>query len=251
MARLVRLRQKPLPEGVRALAWSVATGAVIIYANSLLPSVQRAKAVRIALREANLSRRWLAWWLLPILFTKQKVSKPKPRTLALVAAVGVAAVGILVFALIPRASDHPAPVSEGAPTSSAVQPPQSSPVVPPITVRPVSHHRKTKKKTKPVASSSSAATPVPVPSTPVLVTTSPPAVPSTSITPVPPTPSPTLTTSPVAPRLACLARHLANTGILRFAGCWFLVRRFFGRIHCFCNDQPSQQVSGVIASDVF
>lgn len=53
MTRLVRVRQKQLPDGVRAFAWPLSNGNVIVYASTDLSLTERASAVRLALRETR------------------------------------------------------------------------------------------------------------------------------------------------------------------------------------------------------
>lgn len=56
MTRLVRIRHKPLPEGVQAFAWPLPSGNVIVYVDPSLDRRERARAVRAVLGKTQVNR---------------------------------------------------------------------------------------------------------------------------------------------------------------------------------------------------
>jgi len=75
VSKLLRLRQRVMPDGLHALVWPLASGDAIVYANSTLSSGNRIKAVRLAIKHTRTTRRYaaigLAWPFITMLLKTQ------------------------------------------------------------------------------------------------------------------------------------------------------------------------------------
>ena len=99
MTRLVRVRQKALPDGIRAFAWPLPNGNVIIYVSTALSRAERARAVRLALRESAQPRhRQIA--AAPIaLMPALAIHKAQLVTASVSSAIAASATAAIVLAL--------------------------------------------------------------------------------------------------------------------------------------------------------
>lgn len=190
--RLVRLRQKYLPEGIQALAWTVHEGAIIVYANLALGAYQRTKAVRVALKAANVHNRFLGLWLWPLIFLRPTWKKHKQQTLAKAAVIGAvfAALALGLTSLFVSGGYKPSHASSGT------VPNLGMPTLPVNPTRPGHHSASPVHTPGPLPSMSPTirqrvAPPIPAPvpratQSPSPTVTIPPPIPSPTITPQPP-----------------------------------------------------------------
>ena len=183
--RLIRVRHMSMPEGLDAFTWRISEDHVVLYANTLIGHFARVRASRMALRAANVRRRYLVM-LWPIMLWAALRHGYKAHSSA-VNAVGVGAgvLGVIVaVALLLLSVTSKAPTNAGTPPIAAGNP-SPSPTPTHSTKR---RHR----------------TPAPSKLTPVNAPQTPRPPPAVAVIPVPvpspkPSPKPTLSSPPPIP----------------------------------------------------
>ncbi len=176
-----------MPEGLDAFTWRISEDHVVLYVNTLISHFARVKASRMALRAANVRRRYLLLLWPIILWAALRHSYQAHSSAVNTVGVGAGVLGVIVaVALLLLSGTSKTPTHAGTPPIAAGNPSPS----PTIT-----HLTKRRHKT-PAPSKLTPGTPRPTPSLVVPVTSAP--VPSPKPSPKPPPIPPTISPPPAS-----------------------------------------------------
>jgi hypothetical protein len=193
--RLIRVRHMSMPEGLDAFTWRISEDHVVLYANTLIGHFARVKASRMALRAANVRRRYLVMLWPIMLWAALRHSYKAHSSAANTVGVGAGVLGVIVaVALLLLSGTSKTPTHAGTPPIAAGNP---SPSATPAHSAKRGHKTPAPSKLTPV---NAPATPAHNPSPVVAVMPAPAPSPKPSPKPAPPSPSPI---PPPAPKASC------------------------------------------------
>jgi hypothetical protein len=184
--RLIRVRHMSMPEGLDAFTWRISEDHVVLYANTLIGHFARVKASRMALRAANVRRRYLVMLWPIMLWAALRHGYKEHSSAANTVGVGAGVLGVIVaVALLLLSGTSKTPTHAGTPPIAAGNPSPS-----PAPTHSVKRRHKTPAPSK-LTPVNAPATPTPKPSPVVAVIPAP--APSTKPSPKssPPIPPPT------------------------------------------------------------
>ena len=182
--RLIRVRHMSMPEGLDAFTWRISEDHVVLYANTLIGHFAKVKASRMALRAANVRRRYLVMLWPIMLWAALRHSYKAHSSAANTVGVGAGVLGVIVaVALLLLSGTSKTPTHAGTPPIAAGRP---SPTPTPTHSAKRRHKTPAPSKLTPV---NAPATPTPKPSPAVAVIPAP--VPSPK-----PSPKPSLSSPP-------------------------------------------------------
>src|SRR5215470_120233 len=129
--RLIRVKHMSMPEGLDAFTWRISEDHVVLYANTLIGHFARVKASRMALRAANVRRRYLVMLWPIMLWAALRHSYKAHSSAANTVGVGAGVLGVIVaVALLLLSGTSKTPTHAGTPPIAAGNPsPKPSPVV--------------------------------------------------------------------------------------------------------------------------
>jgi len=187
--RLIRVRHMSMPEGLDAFTWRISEDHVVLYANTLIGHFARVKASRMALRAANVRRRYLVMLWPIMLWAALRHSYKAHSSAANTVGVGAGVLGIIVaVALLLLSGTSKTPTHAGTPPIAAGNPsPNPNPTPTHSTKR--RHKTPAPSKLTPV---NAPATPMPKPSPVAAGIPAPVPSPKPSPKPTPPSPPPIL-----------------------------------------------------------
>lgn len=203
--RLIRVRHMSMPEGLDAFTWRISEDHVVLYANTLIGHFARVKASRMALRAANVRRRYLVMLWPIMLWAALRHSYKAHSSAANTVGVGAGVLGVIVaVALLLLSGTSKTPTHAGTPPIVAGSPSPS-----PTPMHSTKRRNKTPAPSK-LTPVNAPETPTPKPSPVVAVISVPVPSPKPSPKPTPPSPPPTpkaschtLTNSHDSKQVAC------------------------------------------------
>jgi hypothetical protein len=193
--RLIRVRHMSMPEGLDAFTWRISEDHVVLYANTLIGHFARVKASRMALRAANVRRRYLVMLWPIMLWAALRHGYKAHSSAANTVGVGAGVLGVIVaVALLLLSGTSKTPTHAGTPPIAAGNP---SPSPGPAHSAKRRHKTPAPSKLTPV---NAPATPAPKPSPVVAVIPASVLSPKPSPKPTPPSPPPI---PPPTPKASC------------------------------------------------
>jgi hypothetical protein len=193
--RLIRVRHMSMPEGLDAFTWRISEDHVVLYANTLIGHFARVKASRMALRAANVRRRYLVMLWPIMLWAALRHSYKAHSSAANTVGVGAGVLGVIVaVALLLLSGTSKTPTHAGTPPIAVGNP---SPSTAPAHSAKRRHKTPAPSKLTPV---NAGATPTTKPSPVVAVMPAPVPSPKPSPKPTPPSPPPI---PPPTPKASC------------------------------------------------
>jgi hypothetical protein len=184
-----------MPEGLDAFTWRISEDHVVLYANTLIGHFARVKASRMALRAANVRRRYLVMLWPIMLWAALRHSYKAHSSAANTVGVGTGVLGVIVVvALLLLSGTSKTPTHAGTPPIAAGNP---SPSPKPMHSAKRRHKTPAPSKLTPI---NAPATPTLKPSPVVAVIPAPVPSPKPSPKPTPPSPPPIL---PPTPKVSC------------------------------------------------